>query len=94
LRIVNGIFWLVAWVALSVHFNDINSPPRMIGEAIIPAILWFMIAAEGLASRPNRNTTARIERRASAADTLKHRLLAPDRKAKPGRLLRDGNFAG
>jgi hypothetical protein len=42
----------MAWVALSVHFNDINSPPRMIGEAIIPAILWFMIAAEGLASRP------------------------------------------
>jgi hypothetical protein len=43
LRITNGIFWLAAWVALTVHFNDVSNPLRMLGEAVIPAILWLGI---------------------------------------------------
>lgn len=43
LRIANAIFWLAAWLALAVHFNAIDNPLRMFGEAIIPAILWLAI---------------------------------------------------
>jgi hypothetical protein len=43
LRIANGIFWLAAWVALAVHFNAIDNSPRMLGQAVVPAILCLAI---------------------------------------------------
>ena len=43
LRIANAIFWLAIWLVIAVHFDAMDNPPRMMGEAVIPALLWLAI---------------------------------------------------
>ena len=42
-RVINVLVWAGIWLAVAVNFNALNDPPRMFGEAIIPAILCFII---------------------------------------------------
>lgn len=42
-RIINAIFWLGVWLAVAINFNALGDPPRLLGEAIIPALLCFAI---------------------------------------------------
>jgi hypothetical protein len=42
-RIINAIFWFGVWLAIAINFNALGDPPRLLGEAVIPALLWFAI---------------------------------------------------
>ena len=40
LHVGNAIVWLTIWLAVAIYFHSVGDPPRLIGEAIIPGILW------------------------------------------------------
>jgi hypothetical protein len=42
-RLINAAIWLAVWIGIAFAFNAFNDPPRLLGEAIIPLILWFLI---------------------------------------------------
>ena len=42
-RIINAIFWVGVWLAIAIQFNALGDPPRLLGEALIPAVLAFAI---------------------------------------------------
>jgi hypothetical protein len=44
LHVGNAIVWLTIWLAVAIYFNSLGDPPRLIGEAIIPGILWCLTA--------------------------------------------------
>jgi hypothetical protein len=43
LRIANAIFWLAVWLVFVVHSDALNDPLRMMGHAVVPALLWVVI---------------------------------------------------
>jgi len=43
MRIANAAFWVAMWIALAVHYQAFSNPWRLTGEAIIPAILAFVV---------------------------------------------------
>ena len=45
MRIANAVFWICIWLAIAVDFNAFDNPARLIGEALIPAVLLFAIDA-------------------------------------------------
>ena len=44
LHVGNAIVWLTIWLAVAIYFSSLGDPPRLIGEAIIPGILWCLTA--------------------------------------------------
>jgi hypothetical protein len=44
LHVGNAIVWLTIWLAVAIYFHSLGDPPRLIGEAIIPGILWCLTA--------------------------------------------------
>ncbi len=52
-RIINAIFWFGVWLAIAINFNALSDPPRLLGEAVIPALLWFAVDS-WLRRRKNR----------------------------------------
>jgi hypothetical protein len=43
LRIINALFWAAAWLAIAIQDSAFSDPPRLLGEAVGVAILWFAI---------------------------------------------------
>lgn len=42
-RIINVAVWLAVWLGVAYSFNAFGQSGRLFGEAIIPAILCFVI---------------------------------------------------
>jgi hypothetical protein len=43
LRVANGAIWVTAWMATAVRVDSFDDPSRMLGQAIIPAVLWLIL---------------------------------------------------
>jgi hypothetical protein len=41
MRIANLIFWIAVWLAIAINFDALGDPPRLVGEAMIPAAVCF-----------------------------------------------------
>ena len=44
MHVGNAIVWLTIWLAVAIYFHSLGHPPRLIGEAIVPGILWCLTA--------------------------------------------------
>jgi hypothetical protein len=52
-RAINAFFWVAVWVAIAIQYDAFGNSSRLMGEAIIPAILGFVIDS-GLRRRQRR----------------------------------------
>jgi hypothetical protein len=42
-RLVNAAVWLAIWLTIAIVFHGFEDLPRLIGEAVIPGVLWALI---------------------------------------------------